>query len=79
MPMVLGINIDFVTRKIAVGALQRNGGRSSPTAIAFGLAFATILTLIVTPSALMLKANVGTWRVRRRGLREGAAVAGAAE
>ena len=31
------------------------------TAIVFGLIFATILTLIVTPSALMLRENIKTW------------------
>ena len=29
--------------------------------IVFGLIFATILTLIVTPSALMLKENIVNW------------------
>ena len=32
----------------------------------FGLAFATVLTLIVTPSALMARANFRAWKVRRR-------------
>ncbi|MDP6723280.1 MAG: efflux RND transporter permease subunit [Pirellulaceae bacterium] len=79
MPMVLGVNIDFVTREIAVGGPSTQWWTQLSTAIAFGLAFATILTLLVTPSALMLKANVATWRARRRGLREGAAVAGMVE
>jgi multidrug efflux pump len=36
------------------------------TAIAFGLSFATVLTLVVTPSALMLQANFREWRSKRR-------------
>jgi multidrug efflux pump len=32
----------------------------------FGLSFATILTLVVTPSALMLRANLSAWLKRRR-------------
>ena len=36
------------------------------TAIVFGLGFATILTLVMTPSALMIKVNVHDWRARRR-------------
>ncbi|MDP6061125.1 MAG: efflux RND transporter permease subunit [Pirellulaceae bacterium] len=79
LPMVLGVNIDFVTREIAVGGPSTQWWTQLSTAIAFGLAFATILTLLVTPSALMLKTNVATWRARRRGLRQGAAVAGTAE
>ena len=31
-----------------------------------GLGFATILTLVVTPSALMIKVNVHDWLARRR-------------
>ena len=33
--------------------------------IVFGLGFATVLTLIVTPCALMLKANIHKWRQHR--------------
>lgn len=66
MPMVLGVNIDFITRKISVGGPSTQWWTQLSTAIAFGLAFATILTLIVTPSALMLKANVAAWRAHRR-------------
>ena len=35
------------------------------TAIVFGLGFATILTLIVTPATLMALANFAAWRSRR--------------
>jgi len=69
MPMVLGVNIDFVTRKISVGGPSTQWWTQLSTAIAFGLAFATILTLIVTPSALMLKANGAKWYTHRRKLR----------
>ena len=34
-------------------------------AIAFGLAFATVLTLIVTPCALLARANLAAWLRRR--------------
>jgi multidrug efflux pump len=32
----------------------------------FGLGFATVLTLVVTPAALMAMANFAAWRVRLR-------------
>ncbi|WP_455374407.1 efflux RND transporter permease subunit [Limibacillus halophilus] len=66
MPMVLATNIDFVARDVQVGAPSTQWWRQLSTAIAFGLAFATVLTLVVTPCALMLRANVGEWRDRRR-------------
>lgn len=75
MPMVLGMNIDFLARDVQVGAPSTQWWRQLATAIAFGLTFATVLTLIVTPSALMLRANVADWRARRRARKAGAPAA----
>jgi multidrug efflux pump len=66
LPMVFGVNIDFATREITYGAPSTQWWTQLSSAIVFGLAFATVLTLIVTPSALMLKANIAAWRQRRR-------------
>lgn len=66
MPMVLAVNIDFATREVAVGAPSTQMWRQLATAIAFGLAFATLLTLFVTPALLMVRANVAAWWARRR-------------
>jgi len=61
MPMVLGVNIDFLTREVTVGAPSTQWWQQLSSAIVFGLIFATVLTLVVTPSALMLRAKVGMW------------------
>lgn len=66
LPMVTRVNIDFMTREISVGAPSTQWWQQLATAIAFGLAFATILTMIVTPSLLMVRANVSAWNTRRR-------------
>ncbi len=66
MPMVLRINIDLVNRTVNIGAPSTQWWTQLSTAIVFGLAFATVLTLVVTPSALMIKANVRDWLDRRR-------------
>jgi multidrug efflux pump len=66
MPMVLGINIDFVNRSVNIGAPSTQWWTQLSTAIVFGLAFATVLTLIVTPCALMVRGNLADWRARRR-------------
>ncbi|MCB1557118.1 MAG: efflux RND transporter permease subunit, partial [Alphaproteobacteria bacterium] len=55
MPMVLQINIDFVGRTVSHGAPSTQWWVQLSTAIAFGLTFSTILTLIVTPCALMFQ------------------------
>ena len=70
----------------AIGAPSTQWWIHLSTAIVFGLGFATILTLIVTPAALMALANLAAWRERRRerarcarrAQPEGAAVAGCA-
>ncbi|MDH3472532.1 MAG: efflux RND transporter permease subunit [Rhodospirillales bacterium] len=67
MPMVLAMNIDFFSRSVQVGAPSTQWWRQLSTAIVFGLSFATLLTLLVTPSALMLRANLAAWWHRRGG------------
>lgn len=67
MPMVLGTNIDFANRLVQAGAPSTELWRQLSTAIVFGLAFATVLTLLITPCALMLRSNVASWWRRRTG------------
>lgn len=66
LPMTLQINIDFVTREIVTGAPSSQWWVQLSTAVAFGLTFATLLTLVMTPSLLMLGANVSNAMDRRR-------------
>jgi len=61
LPMVTMTNVDFLTREITVGSPDTQWWVQLASAIVFGLLFATILTLIVTPSALMLRENVINW------------------
>lgn len=66
LAIAFGINIDFVERTVMIGAPSTQWWIHLSTAIVFGLGFATILTLIVTPAALMVIANMAAWRDRRR-------------
>ncbi|MGB0748916.1 MAG: efflux RND transporter permease subunit [Magnetospiraceae bacterium] len=66
LPMMFGLNVDFITREVTVGAPSTQWWAQLATVIVFGLGFATLLTLVVTPCALMLQANWGSWRERRR-------------
>jgi multidrug efflux pump len=54
LPMVFGLNIDFIGREITVGAPSTQWWTQLATAIAGGLAFATVLTLVLTPCLLLL-------------------------
>ena len=57
MPMVLAVNIDLFTREIAFGAPSTQWWTQLATAIAGGLTFATLLTLVLTPCLLILGAR----------------------
>jgi multidrug efflux pump len=59
LPMVLGINIDFINLEITMGAPSTRWWRLLSVCIVYGVLFASSLTLLVTPSALM-------WRAMRR-------------
>ncbi|OED44601.1 acriflavin resistance protein [Endozoicomonas sp. (ex Bugula neritina AB1)] len=54
MPMVLSTNIDLFQHKMEVGGPTAQWWSQLATAIAGGLAFATVLTLILTPCLLVL-------------------------
>src|SRR5436853_6210665 len=69
LPIAFGMNIEFATREITLGAPATQWWISLSTAIVFGLGFATVLTLVVTPAALMAIANLAAWRERRRARR----------
>ncbi|MBM3600773.1 MAG: efflux RND transporter permease subunit [Alphaproteobacteria bacterium] len=66
VPLVMGINIDVIERSITVGAPSTQWWIQLSTAIVFGLSFATFLTLLVTPAALMARGNVQAWWRNRR-------------
>lgn len=62
MPMVLQLNIDFIAREVSHGAPSTQWWVQLATAIVFGLAFSTLLTLGVTPSLLMLRERIRYFR-----------------
>jgi multidrug efflux pump len=65
MPMVLGVNINLLERDISIGAPSSQWWTQLASSVAGGLAFATILTLFLTPSLLMIQANVlKRWKER---------------
>lgn len=54
LPMVLEMNIDLINRLVEFGAPSTQWWSQLATAVSGGLAFATLLTLILTPCLLML-------------------------
>jgi multidrug efflux pump len=64
LPIAFGVNLDFLLREVTVGAPSTQWWISLSTSIVFGLGFATILTLVVTPAALLLIAKWSDGRKR---------------
>ena len=64
MPMVLGINIDLISREINVGGPSTQWWTQLASAIAGGLAFATLLTLVLTPCLLILGERLQWHRIK---------------
>ena len=65
LPFAFGLNLELLSHETTIGAPSTQWWISLSSAIVYGLAFATILTLIVTPSLLMLVSR------SNRSLREG--------
>ena len=58
MPMVLGVNVNLLEPSLGLGAPSTQWWTQLSSAIAGGLAFATLLTLLLTPCMLLLGARV---------------------
>jgi multidrug efflux pump len=66
LPMVIGVNINLIAREVSVGAPSSQWWTQLASSVAGGLAFATVLTLFMTPSLLMIGANVTERLAARR-------------
>jgi multidrug efflux pump len=73
LPMVLGVNIDLIAREVSVGAPSSQWWTQLASSVAGGLAFATVLTLMLTPSLLMIQANVAQRFAERKAARAASA------
>ena len=71
MPMVLGVNINLIAREVSIGAPSSQWWTQLASSVAGGLAFATLLTLFLTPSLLMIQARIAASRTERRAARSG--------
>ncbi len=66
LPIAFGLNLELMNHETTIGAPSTQWWISLSSAIVFGLAFATFLTLIVTPSMLMLVTPGDKPREKRR-------------
>lgn len=70
MPLVLRTDVDWIDRTVALGAPTTEYWVQMSSAVVFGLLFSTLLTLFITPAALMLRANITAARARERSLEQ---------
>ena len=77
LPLVFKMNVDLIDRAVTVGGPSADWWQQLSLAIAWGLTFATVITLVLTPCLLILGARAGAawqrggtrwrgWRRRRR-------------
>jgi len=66
LPMVLGININLIDREVTIGGPSAQWWTQLAASVAGGLLFSTLLTLVFTPSLLMLQTRVSAWLANRR-------------
>jgi multidrug efflux pump len=59
LPIMFGVTIDFINFEVTLGAPSTQWWRLLSVCIVYGVLFASSLTLLVTPAALM-------WRAKRR-------------
>jgi len=71
LPMMFQLNVNFFTRHIGIGSMTSAWWVHLSTAMVSGLAFATILTLVLNPVLLaaptVWKESFAAFRARRRG------------
>ncbi|MCB2108474.1 MAG: efflux RND transporter permease subunit [Rhodobacteraceae bacterium] len=66
IPIALQLHVDFFHRTIEYGTPALQFWKHLAIAMIYGLGFATMLTLLVTPATLMLKANISDRFAKRR-------------
>lgn len=73
LPIAFGLNLELLNHEVTIGAPSTQWWIALSSAIVYGLAFATVLTLVVIPSLLMLVTradNPKPWFWQRQKRRE---------
>ncbi len=66
LPIAFGLNLELLSHETTFGAPSTQWWIAFSSSFVYGLAFATVLTLIVTPSMLMLTTRANTPKKRRK-------------
>jgi multidrug efflux pump len=65
VPLALGISVDVLGREITTRGMVASYWKPLAAALVYGLSFATVLTLIITPLLMIIPERVKQWRQAR--------------
>lgn len=66
VPLALGISIDLVSRDITTRGMVANYWKPLAASLVYGLTFATVLTLVITPMLMIIPDRFKQWRQERK-------------
>ncbi|HSC75283.1 MAG TPA: efflux RND transporter permease subunit [Pseudomonadales bacterium] len=65
VPLALGISVDLIGRDITDKGMVAQYWKPLAAALVYGLTFATVLTLIITPMLMIIPERIKQWREKR--------------
>jgi multidrug efflux pump len=68
VPLALGVSVDLIGRDITDKGMVAQYWKPLAAALVYGLTFATVLTLIITPMLMIIPERIKQWRGRRGSL-----------
>lgn len=68
IPLALGISVDLIGRDITMRGQVAGYWKPLAASLVYGLTFATILTLVLTPMLMVIPARLRQWWAARRGV-----------
>jgi multidrug efflux pump len=66
VPLALGISIDLVSRDITTRGMVANYWKPLAASLVYGLTFATVLTLVITPMLMIIPERLKQWWQERK-------------
>ncbi len=66
IPLALGISVDLIGRDITTRGMVANYWKPLAASLVYGLTFATILTLVITPMMMIIPERLRQWRQARK-------------
>jgi multidrug efflux pump len=66
VPLALGISVDLLGRDITTRGMVASYWKPLAAALVYGLSFATILTLVITPLMMIIPERIKLWHKERK-------------